>query len=284
MENTIGNTPLVRLGEKLYAKLETSNATGSIKDRLALYILERAEKEGKIKNGYTIVEASSGNTGIAFAMLGSVKGYKVKIIMPFNMSDERKQLMRLYGAEIIEVGHNAFQEAIEMRDALVHQNKDYWSPNQFSNPYNIECHETTTAKEIIKQLFIEEKKNISALICGAGTGGTIMGVRRALIRLDRTMSTVLVAPAEDAKTHGIQGINDGADFLVDRSLIDEEIKISTRDATERAKRLARENGLFVGISAGANVLGAERWLEKNDINGAAVTFLCDRGERYLSLF
>jgi len=98
------------------------------------------------------------------------------------------------------------------------------------------------------------------------------------------MSTVLVAPAEDAKTHGIQGINDGADFLVDRSLIDEEIKISTRDATERAKRLARENGLFVGISAGANVLGAERWLEKNDINGAAVTFLCDRGERYLSLF
>ena len=111
-----------------------------------------------------------------------------------------------------------------------------------------------------------------------------MGVRRALIRLDRTMSTVLVAPAEDAKTHGIQGINDGADFLVDRSLIDEEIKISTHDATERAKRLARENGLFVGISAGANVLGAERWLEKNDINGAAVTFLCDRGERYMSLF
>jgi len=284
MENTIGNTPLVRLGEKLYAKLETSNATGSIKDRLALYILDRAEKEGKIKNGCTIVEASSGNTGIAFAMLGSVRGYKVKIIMPFNMSDERKQLMRLYGAEIIEVGHNAFQEAIEMRDALVRQNKDYWSPNQFSNPYNIECHERTTAREIIKQLFIEEKKNISALICGAGTGGTIMGVRRALIRLDRTMSTVLVAPAEDAKTHGIQGINDGADFLVDRSLIDEEIKISTRDATERAKRLARENGLFVGISAGANVLGAERWLEKNDINGAAVTFLCDRGERYLSLF
>lgn len=284
IQNTIGNTPLVRLGKKLYAKLETSNATGSIKDRLALYILDRAEKEGKIKNGYTIVEASSGNTGIAFAMLGSVKGYKVKIIMPFNMSDERKQLMRLYGAEIIEVGHNAFQEAIEMRDALVHQNKDYWSPNQFSNPYNIECHERTTAKEIIKQLFIEEKKNISALICGAGTGGTIMGVRRALIRLDRTMSTVLVAPAEDAKTHGIQGINDGADFLVDRSLIDEEIKISTHDATERAKRLARENGLFVGISAGANVLAAERWLEKNDINGAAVTFLCDRGERYLSLF
>ena len=284
MENTIGNTPLVRLGEKLYAKLETSNATGSIKDRLALYTLNRAEKEGKIKDGYTIVEASSGNTGIAFAMLGSIRNYKVKIIMPFNMSEERKQLMSLYGAEIIEVGHNAFQEAIEMRDALVRQNKDFWSPNQFSNPYNIECHEMTTAKEIIKQLFIEERKNISALICGAGTGGTIMGVRRALIRLDRTMSTVLVAPAEDAKTHGIQGINDGADFLVDRSLIDEEIKISTHDATERAKRLARENGLFVGISAGANVLGAERWLEKNDINGAAVTFLCDRGERYMSLF
>jgi cysteine synthase A len=284
MENIIGNTPLIRLGEKLYAKLETFNATGSIKDRLALYTLAKAEKEGRIRSGYTIVEASSGNTGIAFAMLGSVRGYKVKIIMPFNMSTERRQLMRLYGAEIIEVGHNAFLEAIEMRDDLVRQNGDYWSPNQFENPHNIECHELTTGKEIIKQLFIQERKNISALICGAGTGGTIMGVRRALIKLDRTMYTILVKPEEDAKTHGIQGINDGADFLVDRALIDEEIKVSTQDAIERAKRLARENGLFVGISSGANVLGAERWLEENDIDGAAITFLCDRGERYMSIF
>ena len=284
IEKAIGNTPLIKLGEKLYAKLETSNPTGSIKDRLALYTLTKARQQGQLKQCDTIIEATSGNTGIAIAMLGSVKGHKVKIIMPHNMSDERKQMMRHFGAEIIEVGYNAFQDAIRLRDQMLSEDPNLWSPRQFENPYNIECHEVTTAREIIRQLFIEEKKNISALICGAGTGGTIMGVRRALIRLDRTMSTVLVAPAEDAKTHGIQGINDGADFLVDRSLIDEEIKISTHDATERAKRLARENGLFVGISAGANVLGAERWLEKNDINGAAVTFLCDRGERYMSLF
>jgi len=284
IEKAIGNTPLIKLGEKLYAKLETSNPTGSIKDRLALYTLTKARQQGQLKQCDTIIEATSGNTGIAIAMLGSVRGHKVKIIMPRNMSDERKQMMRHFGAEIIEVGDNAFQDAIKLRDQMLSEDSNLWSPKQFENPYNIECHEKTTAREIIRQLFIEEKKNISALICGAGTGGTIMGVRRALIRLDRTMSTVLVAPAEDAKTHGIQGINDGADFLVDRSLIDEEIKISTHDAMQRAKRLARENGLFVGISAGANVLGAERWLEKNDINGAAVTFLCDRGERYMSLF
>ncbi len=284
IEKAIGNTPLIKLGEKLYAKLETSNPTGSIKDRLALYTLTKARQQGQLKQCDTIIEATSGNTGIAIAMLGSVKGHKVKIIMPRNMSDERKQMMRHFGAEIIEVGDNAFQDAIRLRDQMLSEDPNLWSPRQFENPYNIECHEVTTAREIIRQLFIEEKKNISALICGAGTGGTIMGVRRALIKLDRTMSTVLVAPAEDAKTHGIQGINDGADFLVDRSLVDEEIKISTHDAMERAKRLARENGLFVGISAGANVLGAERWLEKNDIDGAAVTFLCDRGERYMTLF
>ena len=284
VEDTIGNTPLVRLGEKLYAKLETFNPTGSIKDRLALYTLRKAEEEGKIKKGWTIVEATSGNTGIAFAMLGSVRGYKVKIIMPRNMSAERKQLMGMYGAEIIEVGYNAFKEAILLRDEILSENINFWSPNQFENPYNIECHEMTTAKEIIRQLFVEKRENISALICGAGTGGTIMGVRKALIKLDGGMSTILVAPVEDAKTHGIQGINDGEDFLVDRKLIDDEIKISTQDAIERAKRLARENGLFVGISAGANVLGAERWLEENDISGAAVTFLPDRGERYMSIF
>ena len=284
MINAIGNTPLIKLGDKLYAKLETFNPTGSIKDRLAYYTLTKAEEEGKIKNGYTIVEATSGNTGIAFAMLGSVKGYRVKIIMPRNMSEERKQMMKLFGAEVIEVGDNAFQDAIEMRNELVRTKNDYWSPNQFENPHNIECHEMTTGKEIIRQLFVEERKNISALICGAGTGGTIMGVRKSLINLDKTMKTVLVAPLEDSKSHGIQGINDGADFLVDRDLIDDEIKISTHDATERAKRLARENGLLVGVSAGANVLGAERWLEKNDISGVAITFLCDRGERYLSLY
>ena len=279
IESFVGNTPLIQIADNLYAKLETYNPTGSIKDRLALYTLTKAEQLGKIKKGYTIVEATSGNTGIAFSMLGSVKGYKVKIIMPRNMSEERKQMMRLFGAEIIEVGDNAFQDAIALRDQMVEENSNCWTPNQFHNEYNIECHENTTAREIIRQLFVEQKKNISALICGA-----IMGCHKALKRIESKIKTVLVAPEEDSRTHGIQGINDGADFLVDRNIIDCEIKVSTKDATERAKKLAKESGLLVGISAGANILVAERWLENNQIDGAAVTFLCDRGERYLTLF
>ena len=283
LEKVIGNTPLVQLGENLYAKLETFNPTGSIKDRMASFILAAAESENDIQAGDTIVEASSGNTGIAFSMLGSIKGYKVKIIMPHNMSEERKQMMRMFGAEIVEVGYNAFKDAIRLRDELAAQD-GYWSPNQFCNECNIACHEQTTGKEIIRQLFIEQKKEIDALICGAGTGGTIMGVHNALIKINRQMKTVLVAPTEDASTHGIQGINDGADFLVDRSLIDEEIKVTTDEAIARAKRLARENGFLVGISAGANVLASERWIEKNHPKGAVITFLCDRGERYLSIY
>lgn len=283
IKDAVGNTPIVRLGEKLFAKLETYNPTGSIKDRIAFYILTKAEERGEIKNGYTIVEATSGNTGIAFSMFGSVRGYKVKIIMPCNMSEERKSMMRLFGAEVIEVGPSDFKGAIELRNQMSQLDK-HWSPMQFSNPDNITCHEETTAREIIRQIFVQEQKNIGALICGAGTGGTIMGCRRALIKLESSLKTVLVAPEEDAKTHGIQGINDGADYLVNRNLIDDEVKVSTADALNRARRLARENGLLVGVSAGANILAAERWLENNDINGVAVTFLCDRGERYMSLF
>ena len=280
--SAVGNTPLVKISDKLYAKLETYNPTGSIKDRIAYYILSKAEWRKEIKPTDTIVEATSGNTGIAFAMIGAVKGYKVQIIMPCNMSEERKQMMKLYGAEVIEVGPSDFKGAIQLREEMTAQD-GYWSPRQFENLDNIECHAETTAREIIKQLFVQEQKNIGALICGAGTGGTIMGCHKTLSKLDATMKTVLVQPEEDAQTHGIQGINDGADFLVDRSILSDEIKISTQDATNRARRLAKESGYLVGISAGANILGAERWLEQNEINGAAITFLCDRGERYMTL-
>lgn len=283
LEGLVGNTPLVKISDQLYAKLETYNPTGSIKDRMALYILNKAEKEGQIKKGDTIIEASSGNTGIAFSMLAATKGYKAKIIMPCNMSEERKQMMRLYGAEIIEVGHNAFKDAIALRDEMAKQ-KDYWSPKQFCNECNIECHENTTAKEIIQQLFVQEKKEIDALICGAGTGGTIMGVSRALKKINKKLKTVLVAPEEDAASHGIQGINDGADFLVDRAIIDEEIKIPTQAAIEKSRELTRKYGLLVGISSGANILACEKWIEENNPQGAVITFLCDRGERYMSIY
>jgi len=281
LKKAIGNTPLIKLNEHLYAKLETYNPSGSIKDRMAHYIISKAIERGELEGKNTIVEASSGNTGIAFAMIGAVKGYKIKIIMPSNMSCERKQMMRAYGAEIIEVGPSDFAAAIELRDELCEKNENYYCPKQFSNPDNIKCHEETTGKEIAMSLLFSQ---IDAFVSGAGTGGTIMGVSKALKGTYSNVETILVQPAEPDDQHGIQGINDGEDFLVDKSKIDEIIEVKTEEAKERANRLAKENGLLVGISSGANVLAAERWIEKNSPVGVVVTILCDRGERYLSCF
>ena len=283
IEDLVGNTPIVEIKSNIFAKLETFNLSGSIKDRIVLYILNNAEKKGLINENTVLVEATSGNTGIALAMLGSIKKYKVKIIMPSNMSEERKQLMRLYGAEIIEVEHNDFPGAIALRDKLVRENDNWWSLNQFENPLNIECHEKTTAREIIRQVFIDRQKEPEVLICGAGTGGTIMGVGRALKRINKDIRIIQVKPAEDALNHGIQGIGDGGDYLVNPDFIDEVVYIKTADAIAKATEMSA-NGLLVGISAGANVLAAEQIAETHESNGAIITFLCDRGERYLSLY
>jgi cysteine synthase A len=284
IDELIGKTPLVKISEKLYAKLELYNPTGSIKDRMAHWVLTKAEESGELKPGNTIVEASSGNTGISFSMLGSVKGYKVIIILPENMSEERKKMMKLFGAELIEVGPSDFKGAIALRDKMVSENENYFSPNQFENPENINCHEWTTGFEIKRQTVQAGIEHIAAIVSGAGTGGTMMGVKASLARFAcEPPKYVLVVPAE-AELHGIQGIGDGGDYLVERSEMDEICKISTPDAIERAKKMAREHGLLVGISAGANILAAERWIENNDFDGVVVTFLCDRGERYLSVF
>jgi cysteine synthase len=277
----VGKTPFLKIGDRLYAKFEAYNPSGSIKDRMASYILTRAIENNDVREGATIVEASSGNTGIAFARLAAKHGYGCIIVMPRNMSDERKQMMRAYGARIIEVGDNAFKDAIKTRDELINNFGHYWSPMQFENPLNIECHAKTTAREIAYEVLTLPKR-LSALVSGAGTGGTIMGCQQFLSSLWSDAKFLLVQPAESALLHGIQGINDGADFLVDKSVIDEELIVKTEEARERAARLAREQGLLVGISSGANVLAAERWIEENDPKGAVVTFLCDRGERYLS--
>jgi|TARA_R110000822_G_scaffold31433_3_gene90923 cysteine synthase A len=281
INNLIGNTPFIKLGEKLYAKLETYNPSGSIKDRMASYILSKALERGDLQGKDTIVVASSGNTGIAFSMLSAAHSLDCVVIMPCNMSEERKQMMRAYGATIVEVGPSAFKDAISLRDKMLEENSNYWSPKQFSNPDNIECHRRTTAVEIAQSV-LEIPARLSALVSGAGTGGTIMGCQSYFPRLWKETKMLLTTPAEDAATHGIQGINDGADFLVDKNLIDEELLVSTEDAKQRASQLAKENGLLVGISSGANVLAAERWIEKNNPTGVVVTFLCDRGERYLS--
>lgn len=279
LKKAIGNTPLIKINDHLYAKLEAYNPSGSIKDRMAHYIISKAIERKELKNKNTIIEASSGNTGIAFAMIGAVKDLKVKIIMPSNMSCERKQMMEAYGAEIIEVGPNDFKAAIKLRDKLCEENENYYCPKQFSNPDNIECHELTTGREIATSLFFE---NVVAFVSGAGTGGTIMGVSKALKKVIKDIEIVLMQPEEPADQHGIQGINDGEDFLVDKSKIDDTIEVKTEEAKERARRLAKENGLLVGISSGANVLAAEKWIEKNNPAGIVVTILPDRGERYMS--
>ena len=279
MKHLIGNTPLVKISDKIYAKLETYNPSGSIKDRMAYYIITQAIKRGELKKGDTIVEATSGNTGIAMSMLGASLGYPVIIIMPRNMSEERKCMMRVYGAEIIEVGDNAFKDAIALRDEMCANNATYFNPRQFSNIHNIHCHFDTTGQEIIKQTNV-----ISAFIAGSGTGGTLMGVAAAFRAKNIKAKIIQVQPEESNATHGIQGINDGEDFLLDKSILDGVIYVKTADAIKRAKRLAKENGLLVGISAGANVLAAEQWVAENNPEHPVVTILCDRGERYFSCY
>ena len=279
--SVVGKTPMVKITAQLWAKLETYNPTGSVKDRMAEFIYNEASRRGELDGKTTIVEATSGNTGIAFARIGAVHNMRVIIIMPHNMSEERKKMMSVYGAEIIEVGFNAFKDAIAMRDELVAGDADYWSPRQFSNVDNIMCHQIKTGPEISEQT---HGYKLEAFVAGAGTGGTMMGVKTFFDKMAlKTPKFVLVAPEEPAEEHGIQGINDGADFLVDTSQMDQIIEVKTEEAVERARRLAKENGLLVGISAGANVLAAERWIEEHSPEGIVVTMLCDRGERYMGI-
>ena len=279
--SSVGNTPLMKISKQLYAKLETYNPTGSIKDRMIAYVVKRAQERGEFGENTTFIEATSGNTGIALAAAGAALGNPVKIIMPCNMSEERKQMMRAFGAEVVEVGHSDFEAAINLRDQMMVTGQDVWSPMQFENPDNVECHRETTGPEIHSQL--DPPEVWSAFVGGSGTGGTMMGMWR--YRESNNFlryKCVLVVPEEDSQNHGIQGINDGQDFLLDTAKMDSIMTVSTSDAIERARRLAQENGLLVGISAGANVLAAERWIEEQRPVGAVVTILCDRGERYLS--
>ena len=282
----IGNTPLIKLSDKLYGKLEAINPGGSIKDRPVKYILDRYEKDGLLKKGDTIVEATSGNTGISLAMMCAERGYKCVIVMPSDMSEERKKMMKFFGAELHEVDAGDFDGAIADKEYLANIH-GYMELNQFNNDLNIECHKETTCLEIINQSY---GKDISAFIAGTGTGGTLMGVQKGFKNLGKDSKIIAVEPAEspvmsggEKGLHGIQGIGDGSKFLVDLDKVDEIIPISTKEAKERSLRLAKENGLFVGISAGANVLASERWIEQNNPDGVVVTILCDRGERYFSV-
>ena len=288
LSDNVGNTPLIpiTLGNlTVWGKAEFMNPGGSVKDRMATHILNNAEKNNLIKKGDTLCEATSGNTGIAFAMLAAERGYKMKIIMPSNMSEERKSMMKFYGAELIQVEEGDFDGAIEMRNDLC-KAKGWFNCNQFHNRLNIEAHYNNTGIEIIKQW----KNTIEpdAFILGTGTGGTLMGCGTRLKEHWNGMKIIAVEPEESAVMsgnqpglHGIQGIGDGSKFLVDMDFVDEIKTVKTIYAKTIAKYLALKKGLFVGISAGANVKAAFEWLRNNNKTNA-ITILCDRGERYLS--
>ena len=280
----VGNTPLIQLSDKLYGKLEAVNPGGSIKDRPVKYILDNMDLE----KGDTIVEATSGNTGISLAMMCAERGLKCVIVMPKDMSEERKKMMKFFGAELHEVEEGNFDVAIAYKEYLADKH-GYMELNQFNNPLNIECHRNKTFEEIMNDYQLLEE-DVSAFILGTGTGGTLMGIEQGCKDWNLNSKIVAVEPLEspvmsggEKGLHGIQGIGDGSKFLVDLDKVDEIITISTKEAKERSLRLAKEHGLFVGISAGANVLASERWIEQNNPDGVVVTILCDRGERYFSL-
>jgi cysteine synthase A len=279
-----GNTPLIKVSDQLYAKLETYSPTGSVKDRMITYLVNRGIASGQIGQETVFTEATSGNSGISLAAIAASLKLKCVIFMPSNMSEERKQMMRIYGAEIREAPPSDFTRAISMRDEYLSNTANCWSPMQFSNPCNIECHRAVTAPEIDVDLFLANQQ-WAAFVHGSGTGGTIEGIRQYL-RADRQndnyVKVCMVVPEEEK--HGIQGIGDGKHFLAKPEDMDQELTVSTVDALERAKRFAKETGLLVGISSGANLVASERYLENNRVEGAVVTMLCDRGERYMSLY
>ena len=289
----IGNTPVVKVNFKdeniadVYVKLEKFNLSGSVKDRAALGMIEAAEKEGLLKEGSVIIEPTSGNTGIALALIGRLKGYKVIIVMPDTMSIERRSTLKAYGAELILTdGTKGMGEAIAVAEKLAAENSNYFLPQQFNNKANPEKHYETTAKEII-----DDFKIIDAFVAGVGTGGTIVGVAKRLKERSKDTKVVGVEPSTSAVLsgekpgkHSIQGIGTG--FIpknYDASVVDEILKISSEEALEFAKKASHDFGLFVGISSGANIAAAYQVAKKLGKGKIVVTIAPDGGEKYLSV-
>ncbi len=292
----IGRTPLLEITRvvpqgcaTILAKAEFMNPGGSVKDRIARFIVESAEERGELKPGSTILEVTSGNTGIAFAMVGAEKGYRVRILLPRSASVERRKMIESFGAEL-ELIDSVLHISDARKEAEERARRDpkIFLPRQFENQDNPRAHELTTGAEILAQA----GPDIDAFVMGVGTGGTLMGVARALRRVNRKVRIVAVEPAESAVMsgdppgcHGIQGLADGfIPEIVDLDAIDQVIAIGTEDAIEMAMRLSREEALFVGISAGANVLAASYVAQELGPEKKVVTILPDRGERYLSVW
>jgi cysteine synthase len=271
-------------GSKLYAKLEGLNPGGSVKDRPALYMLKNALEKGLIKDGTSIIDSSSGNTGISYAMLGAFLGIKVKIYAPSNMSEERKKIMRLYGAELVITPAEESHDGAIKRAAEEYERggKDmYYMPDQYNNPYNPIAHYETTALELLEQT----GGNIDYFATGIGTGGTILGVGKRLKEYNDKIKIIAVVP--DSEMHGIEGwkynysLNfEGFDGFDGNKIIDDFVKVDTEGSYAMLKRLVREEGILCGFSSGANVYGIKKLAEK--YKGNFATVLPDTGSRYLS--
>jgi cysteine synthase len=288
-----GGTPLVPVERGVYVKLECTNPCGSIKDRIADWILRRSEETGLLRPGMRIVEATSGNTGIALTYYARKRGYEVSIVMPESMTDERKRMLRSLGAGLVlSSAEGSFAEAAAIRDRLAREH-GWFNPDQFSNPLNVECHDHTTGREILEQIGGLTDRPIGAFVAGVGTGGTLMGVGRRLRTVYPGMRLVAVEPAESAVmsggrpgAHAIWGIGDG--FIpaivgdgkggIDPR-IDEVITIRSEDAKAEARRIAADRGLCVGVSSGANLLAARRLAERVEV---VVTVFADGYVKYQS--
>jgi S-sulfo-L-cysteine synthase (O-acetyl-L-serine-dependent) len=290
IEASIGHTPLLRLrlfntelveGVQVFAKAEHLNPGGSVKDRAALSMILEGERSGKLRPGMTILDATSGNTGIAYAMIGASRGYSVKVCLPKNASAQRKRILRSYGVEVVETDPMLSTDGAQLiaRELFASDPEKYFYPDQYNNDANWLAHYETTANEIWEQT----EGQVTHFVTGLGTSGTFVGVVRRLRELNPTLHAVSVQP--ESPLHGLEGLKHMttamAPGIYDESLADEILEISTEDAVLMIRKLAREEGLFVGPSSGANVFAARQLAISLQRPARVVTILCDGGERYL---
>jgi cysteine synthase len=286
--DAIGDTPMLEI-EGIYCKLEYLNPSGSIKARIAKYMVERAEREGLLSPGDTIVEATSGNTGNALSMVAAVKGYRMLVVMPEGMTGERVAISRAFGADVLQVGHFHVDEALAKAKELGQQD-GYFCPSQFESEWNVEENRVWLGPEILSQL--PEGRIPDALVMGVGTGGTLVGVGQAFREVNRDVKLFAMEPSESATIlcgevgeHLIEGIADGfvpGIFQRHQRLVDTTLTVDSGEAVESMKELARRHGLFVGPSSGANLIAARKVRETYPELETVVTLFCDEGEKYIA--